>query len=98
MKDRQYEITRLLENYDEADDKFTNVTSMLINIASEACETFKGSSIPQKREILNFVFSNLKLKAGKLDYSLRFPFDVFEKTSNRTEWLPGPDSNQRPNG
>lgn len=98
LKDRQYEISRLLHAYDETDDQFINTTEMLINFASEALETFKGSEMSKKREMLNFVFQNLKLKGHKLEFTLRFPFDIFKKTTTRTEWLLGPDSNQRPNG
>ncbi len=36
--------------------------------------------------MLNFVFQNLKLNGCMLDYTLRFPFDIFEKTTTRTEW------------
>ena len=60
---------------------------MLINFASEDLETFKGSEMSKKREMLNFVFQNLKLKGHKLEFTLRFPFDIFKKTTTRTEWL-----------
>ena len=86
LKDRQYEINRLLKIYDEADDKFTDTASTLITLASEAYETFKGSEMPQKRKMIKFVFQNLELRGKKLETSLRFPFDIFEKTTTRTEW------------
>ncbi|UCM92881.1 hypothetical protein [Candidatus Tisiphia endosymbiont of Melanophora roralis] len=35
LKDRQYEIDRLLKTYDEADDKFTDTATMLITLASQ---------------------------------------------------------------
>ena len=95
LKDRQYEINRLLHAYDEADDKFIDTTEMLINFASEAYETFKGSEISKKRKMLNFVFQNLKLNGQKLEFILRFPFDIFQKTTTRIEWRTGWDSNPR---
>ncbi len=58
---------------------------MLITLASEAYETFKGSESPQKRKMINFVFQNLKLRGKKLETSLRFPFDIFEKTTTCTK-------------
>ena len=36
--------------------------------------------------MINFVFQNLKLNGKKLETSLRFPFDIFEKTTTSTEW------------
>ncbi len=95
LKDRQYEIDRLLKTYDEADDKFTDTATTLITLASEAYETFKGSEMPQKRKMINFVFQNLKLRGKKLETSLRFPFDIFEKTTTCTEWRRERDSNPR---
>ena len=95
LKDRQYEISQLLYAYDEADDKFIDTTEMLINFASEAYETFKGSETSKKRKMLNFVFQNLKLNGQKLEFTLRFPFDIFQKTTTRTEWLGRMDSNHR---
>ncbi|WP_425360389.1 hypothetical protein [Candidatus Tisiphia endosymbiont of Ceraclea dissimilis] len=86
LKDRQYEINRLLKIYDEADDKFTDTVSTLITLASEAYKTFQGSEMPQKRKMIKFVFQNLKLRGKKLETSLRFPFDIFEKTTTCTEW------------
>ena len=95
LKDRQYEISKQLLNYDKADDKFIETTEMLINIASAALETFKSSETPKKREMLNFVFQNLELKGSKLLYKLAFPFDIFEKTTTGSEWRRERDSNPR---
>ncbi|WP_425363890.1 recombinase RecB [Candidatus Tisiphia endosymbiont of Hybos culiciformis] len=58
---------------------------MLITLASEAYETFKGSETLEKRKMINFVFQNLKLSGKKLQTSLRFPFDIFEKTTTCTK-------------
>ena len=95
LKDRQYEILQLLRNYEEADDKFIDTTATLINLASEAYETFKGSEMPQKRKMLNFVFQNLKLNGQKLEFTLRFPFDIFKKATTRIDWRRERDSNPR---
>ena len=50
LKDRQYEIDRLLKVYDEADDKFTDTATTLITLASQGYETFKGSKNPIKTQ------------------------------------------------
>jgi ABC transporter substrate binding protein len=44
-------------------------------LASRAAELFESSKPEQKRQLLAFVFSNLRLKGKKLEYSLRSPFD-----------------------
>ncbi len=72
--------------YDEADDKITDTASTLITLASEAYETFKGSTIAEKRELLNFMFSNLTLEGCKLHYVLAFPFTEMQKVANCADW------------
>lgn len=59
---------------------------MLITLASQAYETFKGSETPEKRKMIKFIFQNLQLRGKKLETSLVFPFDIFEKTTTRSEW------------
>jgi hypothetical protein len=61
LKDRQYEIDQLITTYDKADDSFTKTLTNLLTLASEAETMWKGSTIAQKRELLNFVFANLEL-------------------------------------
>ena len=95
LKERQYELTDLLKSYDKVDDKFSKKLVELINISSQAYETFKGSTINEKRELLNFIFSNLQLKGCKLEYTLAFPFSEFEKVNNCTTWRRERDSNPR---
>ncbi len=41
--------------------------------------------MPQKCKMIKFVFQNLELNGKKLETSLRFLFDIFEKTTTRTE-------------
>jgi len=86
LKERQYELSDLLKSYDRVDDKFSKKLIGLINISSQAYETFKGSTVNEKRELLNFIFANLELKGRKLCYTLAFPFSEFEKINNCTTW------------
>ncbi|HJD63811.1 MAG TPA: hypothetical protein LFW13_02220, partial [Rickettsia endosymbiont of Sericostoma sp.] len=48
--------------------------------------TFKGSTIAEKRELLNFIFSNLTLEGCKLHYVLAFPFIEMQKVASCAEW------------
>jgi hypothetical protein len=48
----------------------------LISLASRAAELFVRSKTEQKRQLLAFVFSNLRLRGKKLEFSLRSPFDL----------------------
>ena len=86
LKDRQYEIGRLITTYDKADDEFTKRMEMLLNLMYEGPRIFKGSTISQKRELLNFLFANLTLKGATLCYTLRSPFCDFLNGPDNQNW------------
>ena len=80
----------------EADSNFKTTIITAFGLANKASELFESSKIAEKRELINFVFSNLSLRGKKLEYALRKPFDMFLNKTDRLEWLPGKDSNFRP--
>jgi len=59
----------------------------LISVASRAAELFERSKTEQKRELLAFVFSNLRLRGKKLEFSLRSPFDLMVNRADHSSWL-----------
>jgi site-specific DNA recombinase len=95
LKDRQYELTDLINTYDKADDEFTKRMEWLLTLTHKAPELWAGSTISQKRELLNFLFANLKLKGATLCYELRKPFDDFLDGTDCPKWRTGRDSNPR---
>ena len=95
IKERQQELTEMIAGCDRIDDRFSQKLARLINITTEAYETFKGSNLEEKRQLLNFIFSNLFLNGSKLEYDLAFPFDQLAKLTNCSEWRTGWDSNPR---
>ena len=86
LKARQYEITDLLHAYDVTDDEFSNKLNYMIELASGALEEFRSSSIDKKRELLNYVFQNLKLNGKNLEYSMAKPFDSIAECAKTGEW------------
>ncbi|MCC8400276.1 MAG: recombinase family protein, partial [Rickettsia endosymbiont of Platyusa sonomae] len=85
LKERQYELTELIKSYDKVDDKLSKKLADLISISRNAYETFRGSTIVEKRELLNFIFSNLTLEGCKLHYVLAFPFTELQKVASCAE-------------
>ena len=59
----------------------------MISLASRAAELFERSKIEQKRELLAFVFSNLRLRGKTLEFSLRSPFDLMVNRADHASWL-----------
>ncbi|WP_375358819.1 hypothetical protein [Candidatus Tisiphia endosymbiont of Neophilaenus lineatus] len=90
---KREDIVREIENHNYADDKFLECLVNLVELASGALETFKGSTTEGKRKLMNLVFANLELKDGKLDFMLRPPFDAFVKCTEIGEWRTREESN-----
>ncbi len=86
----------MLERHHSGDEQFRIAVSTMILLASKAAEIFDRSETEEKRQLIGYVFSNLELKGSTLSYSLKKPFNLLVDLASCKEWLPGPDSNQRP--
>ncbi len=95
LKQRQYQIHQELGAHHAADDSFKITVSTLLSVASRAHELFMSSKNEQKRQLLNFMFSNLKLNGQNLEYDLRTPFHLMANVGGYEEWLPGKIRNQQ---
>jgi hypothetical protein len=87
LKQRQVEIGLLIEQHQKGDGAFRTTLESLISLASRAGELFERSKTEQKRQLIDFVFSNLRLKGKQLEFSLRSPFDLMVKRESYTSWL-----------
>ena len=76
LKNRQYELNDKLKRFIEADENYSITLINLLNICSRAYELFASSKVEQKRQLINFLLSNLKLRDKPLEFELRKPFDV----------------------
>lgn len=87
LKERQTEIALRIEQHQQGEGDYRTTLESLISVASRAAEIFERSKIDQKRELIAFVFSNLRLKGRKLEFSLRSPFDLMVNRASYTSWL-----------
>lgn len=85
-KSRQVELVNLIHAYDDADNVFGSTMEKLMKVAMGAHKAFMSSNLEEKRELLNFVFSNLTLKGETLCYSYNFPFDRFQNMDDCFKW------------
>ena len=95
---RRQEIHEMLERHDAGDEQFRIAVTTLVTLASKAAELFDRSQTDEKRQLIGYLFANLQMEGGKVRYSLKKPFNLLEDLHDYKEWLPGPDSNQRPIG
>ena len=84
-----------IEQHQKGEGEYRTTLESLISVASRAAEIFERSKIEQKRQLIAFVFSNLKLRGKKLEFALRSPFDLMVNRRSYASWLGRQDSNQR---
>jgi hypothetical protein len=65
----------------------------LISVASRAADIFERSKTDKKRQLIAFMFSNLRLRGKKLEFALRSPFYLMVGPTDYQEWLGRQDSN-----
>jgi hypothetical protein len=96
LKDQKAEIAVRIEQHQQGNSDFRTTLETLISLASRAVELFESSKTEQKRQLISLVFSNLRLKGKKLDFSLRSPFDLMVNRPTYTSWLGYSNSNTSP--
>ena len=87
LRQRQYELNDKLKRIIVADESYSNTLITLLNICSRAPELFESSKVEQKRQLINFLLSNLKLRGKNLEFELKKPFDVLVNLDYRSNWL-----------
>ena len=88
LKDRQYELVEMMHAYDLTDDQFINKLIYMIELSANALKYFRGSSLDEKRELLNLVFLNLKLNGKNLEYTMAKPFEIIAECNKTGTWCP----------
>lgn len=72
-----------VQQHDEGDDAFRESLESLLSLCSRAPHLFASSSVELKREMTNFVLSNLKLRGTTLCYDYKEPFNVFAEMAQK---------------
>ena len=67
-KARQAEIIEQMVRHEKADENFYITSNLVMNLAARARKIFESSEVDEKRQLLNFVFQNLKLDGKKSVY------------------------------
>ena len=76
-----------IEQHQQGEGTYRTTLESLISVASRAAAIFERSKTEQKRQLIAFVFSNLRLKGKKLEFALRSPFDLMVNRPNYASWL-----------
>jgi hypothetical protein len=86
LEQKRNDIVKKIESNDRADNNFSECLINTLQLASSAGKTFKGSTVEEKRKLINLVFANLELKGQKLEFTLCPPFDAFVEMDKNGEW------------
>jgi hypothetical protein len=78
--------------------EFSITLTTFISLASRVYEIFESSKIAEKRQLINFMFSNLRMNGEKLRFNLKKPFHLMADLISHYEWLGWQDSNLRMTG
>ena len=94
-KTRQSAIVEQMARHEKADESFYITANMVMNLAARAREIFESSEVDEKRQLLNFVFQNLKLEGKNLSIDTYEPFTTLVDYKKSPKGWGRLDSNQR---
>lgn len=95
FKDQQDDLSSQLKDHIKADKTFLLTSSHIMELANRAPELYQNSKEEQKRQLVNFVLSNLRLEGKKLLYNYKKPFNELALCSKNANWLRRSDSNRQ---
>lgn|SRR5579884_164045 len=109
----QSRILSAIEDHDKANQTYLKEGVQLLELTQRASILFRKQNPSEKRQLLNFVLSNCIWKENALKVNFKQPFEtiaeyIVKSNDKRAvgvaangsfeNWLPRPDSNQRPDG
>ncbi len=97
-KVRQVEITEQMTRHEKADHNFYVTANMVMNLAARAREIFESSEVDEKRQLLNFLFQNLKLDGKNISIDTCEPFTTLVDYKQCPKGWGNLDLNQGPTG
>ena len=110
--DRIQTLAMEMEEHSRADHDYKTTVGTVLSVARRSREIFEGAELPEKRQFINFLVQNPKLKDRELVFELKQPMNTVlelaqyasqkRKTTSlstdRPAWLGGWGSNPRPIG
>lgn len=64
-----------------------------MELANRASELYQSSKAEEKRQLIDFALSNLRLKGKKLLYNYKKPFNMMASYTNNDDWQGYEESN-----
>ncbi len=86
FRDQITDISIRLEKLQEAEDNYYVTAKYLLNLVNRAFDVFMSSEVEEKRQLIKFILSNLRLDDEKLLWDSAKPFDLILNCSDRQQW------------
>lgn len=91
-------VLRTIKRHKKANKVYFDTGIRILELIQKASLLYEMAKPEEKRELLEFVFSNFTITNEKLDYTCKSPFSEIIKYTSRSEWSGRLDLNQRPLG
>lgn len=95
-KDKQLDWNAQLKEHIKADKTFLLTVSYIMELANRASELYQSSKAEEKRQLIAFALSNLRLKGKKLLYDYKKPFNAMALCHKTNCWQGHEESNPDP--
>lgn len=82
-----FDTAERIKSLDLADDRYIITAEAMVELADYIPSAFESSTIEEKRQYINFFFSNLQVEGKNLVLSIRKPFDKLLNLSKGSCWL-----------
>ena len=92
-KEKQEDLNAQLKDHIKADKSFLINVSSVMELSNHIVELYQSSEVEEKRQIINFTLSNLRLKGEKLVFNLKTPFNLMALCAKTSDWQGQEDSN-----
>ena len=76
-------LLNLAQEYTQANHDYQNTVAVVFSMARRAKQIFESSEPSEKRAFLNFMLQNPTINEKKLEYSLRYPFNLVIELADR---------------
>lgn len=86
LREQITDISVRLEKLQEAEDNYYITAKYLLNLVNRAFDIFISSEVEEKRQLIKFILSNLRLDDEKLLWNTEKPFDLILNCSDRQQW------------
>ena len=97
-REEQSKILSQIQAHQTANHNYLEEGIRVLELANQSYSRYLRQTAHEKARLLNIVQSNCLWDGVNPCPKYRKPFDILAEGLSSANWLPGPDSNQRPSG